>query len=204
NIATQAAEHIHENEIILTMGRSLTVEAFLKAAAKKRRFQVVVAETGPDFQGHAQALALTKHGIQTTVISDAAVFAVMSRMNKVLLEAHTVLANGGVLAVAGSRLMAEAATVHKTPVMLAASAFQLSPETLFDPSTHTECISPSHLLPSLEAIEGGMVDEVNPVREYVPPSSIDLYLTNVGAHPTSYLTRLISENYHVQDTYLGW
>ena len=29
-IAAQSTEHIHANEVILTIGRSLTVEAFLK------------------------------------------------------------------------------------------------------------------------------------------------------------------------------
>ena len=37
----QALEHIHANEVILTFGRSKTVESFLKrAAAKGRTFQV--------------------------------------------------------------------------------------------------------------------------------------------------------------------
>ena len=43
----QATEHIHANEVILTHGRDPTVEAFLKAAAKKRTFDVIVAETAP-------------------------------------------------------------------------------------------------------------------------------------------------------------
>ncbi len=30
NIAAQALEHIHANEVILTVGKSTTVEAFLK------------------------------------------------------------------------------------------------------------------------------------------------------------------------------
>jgi translation initiation factor eIF-2B subunit beta len=30
NIAAQSSEHIHANEVILTMGKSSTVEAFLK------------------------------------------------------------------------------------------------------------------------------------------------------------------------------
>ncbi|TUD52962.1 Transmembrane emp24 domain-containing protein 10 [Bagarius yarrelli] len=38
NIAMQALEHIHSNEVIMTAGRSRTVEAFLKDAARKRKF----------------------------------------------------------------------------------------------------------------------------------------------------------------------
>ena len=36
----QAIEHIHANEIIMTIGKSRTVENFLKYAAKNRKFQV--------------------------------------------------------------------------------------------------------------------------------------------------------------------
>lgn len=35
------------SEIILTMGMSKTVECFLKTAAKRRKFQVIVVETAP-------------------------------------------------------------------------------------------------------------------------------------------------------------
>lgn len=43
----QALEHIHSNEVIMTIGYSHTVEAFLKEAARKRKFQVIVAECAP-------------------------------------------------------------------------------------------------------------------------------------------------------------
>uniref|UniRef100_A0AAY4AJN3 Translation initiation factor eIF2B subunit beta n=1 Tax=Denticeps clupeoides TaxID=299321 RepID=A0AAY4AJN3_9TELE len=47
HIAMQALEHIHSNEVIMTIGRSRTVEAFLKDAALKRKFHVIVAECAP-------------------------------------------------------------------------------------------------------------------------------------------------------------
>lgn len=46
-IAAQSLEHIYSNELILTLGKSNAVEHFLKHAAKKRKFQVVVAEGSP-------------------------------------------------------------------------------------------------------------------------------------------------------------
>lgn len=47
-IAGQALEHVHSDELVLTIGRSRSVEAFLKQAAKQnRKFQVVVAEGAP-------------------------------------------------------------------------------------------------------------------------------------------------------------
>lgn len=92
NINDQATSHIHAGEIVLTYGKSKTVELFLKAAASKnRKFQVVVCEGAPHFGGHVMAKSLAAHGIQTTVINDSATFAIMARVNKVLLPAHAVL-----------------------------------------------------------------------------------------------------------------
>ncbi|CAG8591034.1 4401_t:CDS:2 [Dentiscutata erythropus] len=78
-------------EIIMTVGRSRTVEMFLKTAAKKRKFSVLVAETFPTYLGHEMALSLSEAGIDTTVISDSAIFAVMSRVNKVIMGTHAVV-----------------------------------------------------------------------------------------------------------------
>uniref|UniRef100_A0A3P9LLK0 Translation initiation factor eIF2B subunit beta n=1 Tax=Oryzias latipes TaxID=8090 RepID=A0A3P9LLK0_ORYLA len=89
NIAMQALEHIHSNEVIMTIGRSRTVEAFLKNAARKRKFHVIVAECAPFCQGHEMATNLSTDGIETTVIPDAAIFAVMSRVNKFPNEEDT-------------------------------------------------------------------------------------------------------------------
>eukprot|EP00804_Cyclotella_cryptica_P010816 CCRYP_008747-RA/>CCRYP_008747-RA protein AED:0.02 eAED:0.02 QI:224/1/1/1/1/1/2/355/440 len=92
NINEQATQHIHAGEIILTYALSKTVELFLKAAAaKKRKFQVIVCEGAPHFGGHSMAKSLAEAGIDTTVIHDAATFAIMARVNKVLLPAHAVL-----------------------------------------------------------------------------------------------------------------
>ena len=47
------------------------------------------------FQGHQLATSLAKASVETTVITDSAVFAMMSRVNKVIIGTHTLMANGG-------------------------------------------------------------------------------------------------------------
>ena len=86
NIAIQALEHIHADEVIMTVGRSRTVEAFLCHAAKTRPFHVIVAESAPSYQGQDMARRLAEAGIETTLITDSAIFAMMSRVNKVGTE----------------------------------------------------------------------------------------------------------------------
>jgi translation initiation factor eIF-2B subunit beta len=48
---------------------------------------VFVVETAPSFSGHVMArnLASTSESISVTVISDAAIYAVMSRVHKVFI-----------------------------------------------------------------------------------------------------------------------
>jgi translation initiation factor eIF-2B subunit beta len=50
NISNQAFDHIHSSEIIMTLGYSIVVADFLKEAAKFRKFQVLVAETAPEYK----------------------------------------------------------------------------------------------------------------------------------------------------------
>lgn len=106
------------------------------------------------YQGHEMATSLSKAGIETTVIADAAIFAVMSRVNKVkrhpqmiiedgcvracesnctvslqvIIGTQTVLANGGLRAVNGTHTLALAAKHHSTPLIVCAPMFKLSPQ----------------------------------------------------------------------------
>jgi len=62
------------------------------------------------------SLSLATDGIEVTLISDAAVFAMMSRVNKVIVGTHGVLANGGLKSVSGSHTVALAAKHYSVPV----------------------------------------------------------------------------------------
>lgn len=203
NINDQAVQHIHAGEIILTYALSKTVELFLKAAAaKKRKFSVIVCEGAPHFGGHAMAKSLAEAGIDTTVIHDAATFAIMARVNKVLLPAHAVLANGGLIAPSGSNMVALAAKQNSVPVVGVAGMFKLCPMYPHEgQDTLNDLISPSSVMdyslmgnPVLSEVEF-----VNPVHDYIPPQLIDLYVTNIGGFQPSYVYRLLAECYHGDD-----
>ncbi|XP_034783939.1 translation initiation factor eIF-2B subunit beta [Acipenser ruthenus] len=199
NIAMQALEHIHSNEVIMTIGRSRTVEEFLEVAARKRKFHVIVAECAPFCQGHEMAARLAKAGIETTVITDAAIFAVMSRVNKVIIGTQTVLANGGLRAVNGTHTLALAAKHHSTPLIVCAPMFKLSPQFPNEEDTFHKFVSPQEIL---SFTEGEILSKVNvhsPVFDYVPPELITLFISNIGGNAPSYIYRLMSELYHPED-----
>lgn len=208
-IAEQALEHIHQNEVILTLGHSRTVMQFLCEAKKKRSFQVFIAEGAPRYQGHALAKELVAKDLRTTVITDSAVFAMISRVNMVMVGAHAVMANGGVIAPVGLHMVALAAHRHAVPFVVLAASHKLCPLYPHNPEVLLNDLkSPSELLDLgdlSDCIDGGTggtrLRVVNPAFDYVPPQLVSLFVTDTGGHNPSYMYRLIAE-YYTPDDYV--
>lgn len=196
-IAAYALDHIHSNEIILTHTSSTTVQRFLLKAAAKRKFTVIHAESYPNNHEATHATVsgnssdeeilsaesfqkpLTALGITVILIPDSAVFALMSRVNKVILGTHSVLANGGLVASAGTRVIARAAKVHQTPVVVVSGVYKLSPVYPFDFESLIEYGDAGKVV-GYE--DGDLVDQLdvqNPLYDYVPAELVDLYITNL-------------------------
>jgi len=197
NIAEDADKHIHSNDVVLTLGKSRTVETFLKRAAKKASFEVIVSECAPFRHGHDLAKNLAKAKIQTTLITDTAIFAMMSRVNKVVIGTHTVLANGGLKAIAGSHLVALAAKYYNVPVIVLSPLYKLSPEypRSDDVKIKNRFVSPESLVDYFDGMYVERVQIYNPLFDYVPPELISLFIFNIGSHAPSYIYRLLHETY---------
>ncbi|ODH26266.1 hypothetical protein ACO22_04722 [Paracoccidioides brasiliensis] len=122
--------------------------------------------------------SLTDLGVTVILIPDSAVFALMSRVNKVILGTHSVLANGGLVAAAGTRGIANAAKVHQIPVIVVSGIYKLSPVYPFDYEALIEYGDSSAVLP-YEDGDVGKIDVQNPLYDYVPADLVDLYITNL-------------------------
>lgn len=201
DIAAQSPEHIHFDEVIMTMGKSRTVEKFLKKAASKRKCQIIVAECAPFFDGHILAHNLAESGIPTTLIQDSAIFAILSRVNKVIIGTHSVMANGGLKAACGTHALALAAKHHSVPLIVLAPMFKLTPQYIC--STDQEGFN--HLKSSQDVMpfhDGKFLKDVqvlNPEFDYVPPDLVTLLVSNIGGNAPSYVYRLLTELYHRDD-----
>lgn len=198
-MAAYAQEHIHSNEVILTHSSSVSVYKFLLKAAEKRKFTVIIAESYPndheethlavmgrmkdpeseDDDKDTYLKSLQAAGITVILITDASVFAIMSRVNKVILATHAVIANGGLIAAAGARIIAKAAKIHRTPVIVVSGVYKLSPDYPFEFESLIEYGDPGTIV---GYDDGALVDKMevdNPLYDYVPPDLIDLYITNL-------------------------
>ncbi|EEP80934.1 conserved hypothetical protein [Uncinocarpus reesii 1704] len=220
-IAAYALEHIHSNEVILTHTASTTVQKFLLKAAAKRKFTVIQVESYPNNHEDTHATVtgissgdeerltpeafqkpLIAQGITVILIPDSAIFALMSRVNKVILGTDCVLANGGLVAAAGTRLIANAAKAHQTPVVVVSGVYKLSPVYPFDHRSLVEYGDPSAVLPYEDGELMDTISVLNPLSDYVPAELIDLYITNVGGHAPSYLYRIVADHYRSEDVNL--
>jgi translation initiation factor eIF-2B subunit beta len=232
-IADFALDHINSNETILTHTSSQTVQKFLLTAAKKRKFTVIHAEAYPnDHEAtHATILhggyedsatgggvdpddldddnaasrwkPLTSLGIQVILIPDSAVFALMSRINKVLLAPNAILADGSLLAAAGAASIAQAAQVHHVPVVVLGGVYKLSPVYPFSSDEMIEYGDPGKVVPYGGSGSGEFLDKVdvvNPLYDWTPAEAVDLYITNLGGHAPSYLYRIVDDHYYAEDT----
>ena len=196
-IAGYALEHIHSNEIVLIHSASETVGKFLLKAAAKRKFTVLCVEGFPNaheatysmLSGEKKDAAesnpdrlhktLTAAGLTVVLIPDSAVFAVMSRVNKVILDTHVVIGNGGLIATAGAKQIAQTARVHRTPVVVLSGVYKLSPVYPFDIDMFLETGDPSKVVGFQDRDFTNNVEIENPLFDYVPADLIDIYVTNL-------------------------
>ncbi|XP_053202502.1 translation initiation factor eIF-2B subunit beta-like [Panonychus citri] len=201
NIAAKSSEQITSGQVILTTGKSKSVEAFLKYAAKTMTFQVIVAESEPSGNGTELANKLAEAGISTQLIPDSAIFAIMPRVNKVIIGTHSVMANGGLKAISGSYALAYAAKNHSVPLTVCTPIFKITPNYLIshDQVAFNKFVSPHQVLQFNEAPYATETEVVNPVFDYVPPELVNGFVTNWGFYTPSYVYRLLSELYHRKD-----
>ncbi|KNC55118.1 translation initiation factor eIF-2B subunit beta [Thecamonas trahens ATCC 50062] len=200
-IAESAPEFISSGETIMTLGNSRTVREFLIMASEKRQIEVIVAESAPTLAGHQLAAELAAAGVSTTVITDSAVFAMMATVSKVIVPAHAVMANGGIIGLTGCNSLALAAKRYSVPFVVVTGFHKLVPHFPHDVDEHNMHHSPETVLHFEESDIVDAVTVYNPVFDYVPPDHVDLFVSNFerGVHNPSYIYRLLAEFYSPED-----
>lgn len=202
NIAQMTVEMIHDNEVLLTpTPGSETVLNFLLKASLKRKFTVLITENYPNDIKlcHKAAKKLAEANIETVIIPDSTIYAVMSRVGKVLIGARAVFANGGCVTASGVATACECAKEYRTPVFAVAGLYKFSPNYPFDRDTLIEVGNSGKVLPYKDSDLVGKCEVTNPVLDYVPPEFIDIYITNIGGFSPNFIYRIVLDNYRTDD-----
>lgn len=101
----------------------------------------------------------------------------MSRVNKVIIGTHSVLANGGLRAACGAYTVALAAKYYSVPVIVLAPMYKLSPLHLCeqDAFNMVGCAEDVIAYDSLPARDAKVY---SPKFDYVPPELVTLFISN--------------------------
>jgi ribose 1,5-bisphosphate isomerase len=178
------ARRIVDGDVLLTHCNSSAVIEVMKTAwSQGRKFEVFVTETRPRFQGHITARELTEAGIPVTLILDDAVRYFMQRVDKVIVGADAVTANGALVNKIGTSMVALAAHEARVRVWVAAETYKFSPETMIGELVTIEERDPSEIISDEKQRGIGPIKVLNPSFDVTPPEYIDLIITERGIIP---------------------
>jgi ribose 1,5-bisphosphate isomerase len=178
------ARRIRDGDVLLTHCNSSAVLSIMKNAwANGKKFEVFVTETRPRFQGHITATELNKIGIPVTMILDDAVRYFMQEVDKVIVGADAITANGALVNKIGTSMVALAANEAKVKVYAAAETYKFSPETMIGDLVKIEERNPDEIISQKELASIGSIKVRNPAFDVTPPEFIDLIITEWGIIP---------------------
>jgi ribose 1,5-bisphosphate isomerase len=178
------ARRIRDGDVLLThCNSSAAIEVMKTAWMQGRKFEVLVTETRPRFQGHITAHELAKAGIPVTLILDDAVRYFMQHVDKVLVGADAITANGALVNKIGTSMVALAAHEARVRVFVAAETYKFSPETMIGELVKIEDRDPAEMISPEQRRQIGSIKVLNPSFDVTPPEFIDLIITERGIIP---------------------
>ncbi len=195
-IAIFGARRIEDGDVILThCNSSVAIGVIKRAFDEGKSIKVYVTETRPRYQGRLTAEALSDHGIKTIMIVDSAVRYFMNDVDKVIVGADAIAANGAVVNKIGTSLIALAAHEARTSFMVAAETYKFSPDTLFGKLIKIEERGYEEVVPNSWLSKHPNIIVRNPAFDVTPPDYIDLIITELGVVSPSMFPLLIMERY---------
>ncbi|MGC8849535.1 MAG: ribose 1,5-bisphosphate isomerase [Candidatus Bathyarchaeia archaeon] len=193
-ISEYGSRRIEDGDVLLTHCNSSAVVGILKKAHMDGKdFKVFITETRPLFQGRITARQLGGEGIETYLIVDGAARYFMNEIDKVIVGADAVAANGAVVNKIGTSMIALAAHEARTQFLVAAETFKFSPETMIGELVWIEERGWDEILPPEEREKIPLCHIRNPAFDVTPPEYIDAVITEEGVIPPQAAFHLMEE-----------
>ncbi len=195
-IGEYGSKMIDEGDTLMTHCNSSAALEIIKAANKEgKSIRVYATETRPLYQGYITCQILNKEGIDVSLICDNAVRFFIGKVDKVVVGADAIAANGALINKIGTSLVALAAKEATIPFIVGAETIKFSPETIvgelieIEERPWTEVINPD-ILANL-----GGVKVRNPAFDITPPAYIDMIVTENGVIPPQGAVQILEDNY---------
>ena len=192
------SKRIEKGDTILTHCNSSAAISIIKHAHEQGKdIKVFATETRPRFQGHITARELANAGIDVTLIPDSAIRLVMKKVDKVVVGADTITANGALINKIGTSQIALAAKEARVRFFVAAETYKFSPITVLGELVVIEERDPSEIV-DLNILKNYMYIKVsNPAFDVTPPNYIDAIITELGIIPPQAAIMILKD-------FFGW
>ncbi|MDG6939926.1 MAG: ribose 1,5-bisphosphate isomerase [Nitrososphaerota archaeon] len=195
-IAAIGAKRITDGDVVMTHCNSEAVtEIFATAHAQGKSFEVYATETRPRYQGRITAADLARRGIDVSLIPDSAARLYMHKVDKVLVGADAIAANGAVVNKIGTSQLALVAHESRARFYVAAETYKLHPTTMLGELVEIEQRSSLEVVPRSWMESNGGVKVKNPAFDVTPPEYIDIIITERGIYPPQGIVFLMKELY---------
>jgi len=203
-IGELGAKRIEHGDVLMThCNSSAAISVILKAAEQGKVEEVYVTETRPRFQGRLTARQLAERGIKVNFIVDSAARYFMNEVDKVIVGADAVAANGAVVNKIGTSLIALAAHEARVRFYVAAETYKFNPATIFGELIEIEERPASEVIDEEFLKKYPTVKIRNPAFDITPPEYIDLVITDKGVFPPQAIVILMREEFEwvIEDLY---
>lgn len=181
---------INKNSIVYTHCHSSSVNEILKAAHKKKKFEVYNTETRPKFQGRITAKNLSKSGIKVTHFIDSNMLFAIRKCDIILLGADSITPTHFYNKI-GSSLILEIADKYDTPVYICSTSFKFNYKTIMGTKEEIEFRSPDEVWPKAPR----NIKIFNPAFEKLDLNKITGIISELGILPIDYFMNQINKEY---------
>lgn len=187
------AKRIDDGDTIMThCNSSAAIEVIKRAWEEGKNIKVIASEARPRYQGRITVRELAAEGIPTTLIVDSAVRAVIKEVDKVVVGADSIAANGAVINKIGTSQIALCANEARVLFFVAAETYKFHPETYLGETVEIEERESTEVADP-EEFQG--VNIRNPAFDVTPPEYIDLIITEKGIIPPQAAIMVIKEEF---------
>lgn len=199
---------VRSGDIVLTHCNSLAAVSVLVQAHKRgKALRVYATETRPRFQGLITYRMLSEAGVDVTLVPDSAVRSVMREVDKVLVGADAVSANGAVVNKVGTSLIALAAAERGVDFYVAAETYKFSPYTVVGELVVIEERDPLEVVEEDVLRAHPRLTVRNPSFDVTAPEYITAIITEAGVIPPTAAAIILEEVYgsgSVSEEVLHW
>ena len=180
-IAGLANEHLEEGETVMVYCQSELMRDFVAASVERKKLNVVVVVSAL-----GQNCPIERSGDKSLVfITEQSVFSMISKVSKVFMDCHAVMADGAVINSSGTFIVATLAKEYSIPVIILSPMYRFTPFYAFTQDDYNSFVSPQHFFDNTLALDN--VEVIVAQYDLIASDCISFVITQMGEFSNNYI-----------------